>query len=83
MPLLARTPAALSLARLINTYASTWDAVAAAIGVAGDASRPSDEQMHVAHDQRLKALDIAGLHSRAEELSTMRRNGNGPTTPQR
>ena len=78
MPQPARTPAAVSLARLIDTYANTWDAVAVAIGVAGNASRPSDEQIHVAHDQRLKALDIAGLNSLAEELSTMRHNGHDP-----
>lgn len=70
-----QSPAATSLARMINSYANTWDAVAAAIGVAGDASRPSDRQIHVAHDQRLKSLDIASLYSLAAECSAIRHHG--------
>jgi hypothetical protein len=83
MPLLPPTPAALSLTRLIDTYANTWDSVAAAIGVAGDASRPSAEQIHLAHDQRLKALDVAALQSLAEELSMMRHHENDPNYSRR
>jgi hypothetical protein len=63
MPSLPPAPAAVALARMINAYANTWDAVAAAVGVAGTNSRPPDEQIHVAHDQRLRALEIAGFRA--------------------
>lgn len=63
MPRLQPTSTAVALARLISAYATTWDNVAAAVGVAGDRTRPPDEQSHVAHDQRLRALEIAGFRA--------------------
>lgn len=80
MPLLTPSPAALALARLIDTYANMWDAVAAAIGVAGDPSRLSDEQIHVAHDEQLKMMDIAAFSVVWHQEERLRR-GEEPGAP--
>jgi len=80
MPPSQQSPAEVSLARVINAFASAWDNVATAVGVAE--ARPtasSDQRLHFKHDQSLKALEIATLHSIAQQLAATR-HGIIPTT---
>ena len=76
MPRSPRSPTATSLARLIDAYAGTWDAVAAAVGVADDKkSDTPEQQLRITHDQLIKAAEVAALQRVAQKLSAIRQGG--------
>ncbi|WP_336705781.1 hypothetical protein [Micrococcus terreus] len=57
---------------MTNDYATTWDALAEAIGAAqGHSSGSITDMDHLTVDQRLKAAEVAALLSIAQEISAL------------